>query len=73
MEITEILEKINQTQVQKSQKVAVAFSGGLDSSLAIPLLRHIYKAKEIVTITIDVGQGEEELNEVHEKAISLDI
>lgn len=73
MEISEILEKINQTPVQKGQKVAVAFSGGLDSSLAIPLLHHIYKAKEIVPITIDVGQGEEELNEVHEKAISLDI
>lgn len=73
MEISEILEKINQTEVQKGQKVAVAFSGGLDSSLAIPLLRHIYEAKEIVPITIDVGQGEEELNEVHEKAISLDI
>lgn len=73
MKISEILEKINQTPVKKGQRVAVAFSGGLDSSLAIPLLHHIYKANEIVPITIDVGQGEEELNEVQEKAISLRI
>lgn len=42
MSVSEILEKINHTLIQKGQKVAVAFSGGLDSSLAIPLLRHIY-------------------------------
>lgn len=38
MSLSEILEKINSTPIQKGQKVAVAFSGGLDSSLAIPLL-----------------------------------
>ena len=73
LSLSEILEKINQTPVKKGQKVAVAFSGGLDSSLAIPLLRHIYQAKEIIPITIDVGQGEEELKEVHEKASMLGI
>lgn len=73
MSIAEILEKIAHTPVKKGQKVAVAFSGGLDSSLAIPLLRHIYKAKEIIPITIDVGQGDEEIKEVHEKATQLGI
>lgn len=73
MLLSEILEKINNTPVQKGQKVAVAFSGGLDSSLAIALLRHIYQAKEILPITIDVGQGDEEIQEVHDKAKALGI
>jgi argininosuccinate synthase len=73
MSLNDILAKIALTPVQKGQKVAVAFSGGLDSSLAIPLLRHIYEAKEIIPITIDVGQGEEEINQVHAKAKSLGI
>lgn len=73
MQLTEILEKINQTPTNKGQKVAVAFSGGLDSCLAIALLRNIYKAKDILPITIDVGQGDEEINEVHEKANVLGI
>lgn len=35
MNLENILEKIHQTPVPQGQKVAVAFSGGLDSSLAI--------------------------------------
>jgi len=31
MSLSEILKKINSTPIQKGQKVAVAFSGGLDS------------------------------------------
>lgn len=73
MSLSKILEKISQTPVKTGQKVAVAFSGGLDSSLAIPLLRYVYHAQEIIPITIDVGQGEEELNQVYAKASELGI
>jgi len=73
MTLSETLEKIKATPVQQGQKVAVAFSGGLDSSLAIPLLRHIYNAKEIIPITIDIGQGDEEIKEVYDKAAALGI
>ncbi|MBS0622439.1 MAG: argininosuccinate synthase [Verrucomicrobia bacterium] len=73
MTISEILEKIHKTPVQKGEKVAVAFSGGLDSSLAIVLLRHIYQAQEIIPITIDVGQGEEEMAALHKIAKALGI
>jgi argininosuccinate synthase len=73
MTLATILEKISNTSVKKGQKVAVAFSGGLDSSLAIALLRHIYDAKEIIPITIDVGQGFDELQEVQDKAQALGI
>ncbi|MBU6446917.1 MAG: argininosuccinate synthase, partial [Verrucomicrobia bacterium] len=73
MKLETILEKINGTAVPKGKKVAVAFSGGLDSTLCIELLRRIYAAKEIVAITIDVGQGDEEMGEVFAKAKMLGI
>lgn len=73
MTLTTILDKIYQTPVVQGQTVAVAFSGGLDSSLAIELLRRVYHAKAIIPITIDIGQGEEEMQEVHQKAKALKI
>jgi argininosuccinate synthase len=73
MDIREILEKIEKTETPKVNKVAVAYSGGLDSSLAIKLLRRKYKAKKILPITIDVGQGEEEVLEGRRKAKALKI
>lgn len=73
MSIATLLEKISQTPIRKGQKVAVAFSGGLDSSLAIALLRHIYHAQEIIPITVDVGQGEDEIRMVHQNSKALGI
>jgi argininosuccinate synthase len=73
MDIRRILKKIQKTQTPKVEKVAVAYSGGLDSSLAIELLRRKYKAKKILPITIDVGQGEEEVLESRRKAKALKI
>jgi argininosuccinate synthase len=71
--IKDILKKIEDTEIPKVKKVAVAFSGGLDSALGIELLRRKYKAKEIVPITVDVGQGEEEVEESKVKASQLGI
>jgi len=73
MDIKKIIKKIEETEVPKVNKVAVAYSGGMDSSLAIELLRRKYKAKEILAITIDVGQGEEEVQESRRKAKALKI
>jgi len=73
MDIQEILKKIEKTETPKVNKVAVAYSGGLDSSLAIELLRRKYKAKKILPITIDIGQGEEEVLESRRKAKILKI
>ena len=73
MDIRKILKKIQETETPKVNKVAVAYSGGLDSSLAIELLRRKYKAKRILPITIDVGQGEEEVTEGRRKARVLKI
>jgi len=73
MDMRRILKKIQKTKTPKVDKVAVAYSGGLDSSLAIELLRRRYKAKKILPITIDVGQGEEEVLEGKRKARALKI
>ncbi len=73
MDLRKILKKIQKTETPRVDKVAVAYSGGLDSSLAIELLRRKYKAKRILPITIDVGQGEEEVLEGKRKARALKI
>ena len=73
MTISDIEKKVMDQQVATVSKVAVAYSGGLDSSLAIELLRRKYKADEIVPITIDVGQGQEEIDLGNAKAEKLGI
>lgn len=57
-----LLEKINNTYTPKVGKCAVAYSGGLDSTLGIELLRKVYKAERIIPVSVDVGQGEEEIS-----------
>jgi len=73
MSVQDIIKKLNSTPVPKVKKVALAYSGGLDSSLSIELLRRIYKAKQIVALTVDVGQGEEEIRESQDKAHALGV
>ncbi|MCK4436545.1 argininosuccinate synthase [bacterium] len=73
MNVEQIIDKVEKTEVPEVKKVAIAYSGGLDSSLGIILLRRKYKAEEIFPITIDVGQGEEELCASREKAKALGI
>ncbi len=44
--------------MQKIKKVALAYSGGLDTSVIIPWLKETYGC-EVVAVTVDVGQAEE--------------
>ncbi|MGQ9608964.1 MAG: argininosuccinate synthase [bacterium] len=67
------LKKVENTQVPKVNIAALAYSGGLDSSLAVILLRKKYRAEKIVPIMVDVGQGDEEINMGFEKAKVLNI
>ncbi len=68
-----VWKKIEDTPVPEVKKVALAFSGGLDSSLAVELLRRRYKVDEIVPVSVDVGQGEQEIGECKEQAKALGI
>ncbi|RKY68402.1 MAG: argininosuccinate synthase [Candidatus Latescibacterota bacterium] len=74
MTVAEIERKIEAVPTPRVNKVAAAFSGGLDSSLSIELLRRKYKAKEIVPITVDIGQGDEELEQskLHARALGIE-
>ncbi|MDH3427101.1 MAG: argininosuccinate synthase [Gemmatimonadota bacterium] len=49
------------------RKVALAFSGGLDTSVAVPWLKETYGA-QVVCVVVDVGQGGEDLDEIEERA-----
>ncbi|MDK2991701.1 MAG: argininosuccinate synthase [Clostridiales bacterium] len=49
------------------EKVVLAYSGGLDTSIIIPWLKENYDY-EVIAVAVDVGQGEE-LEPLREKAI----
>ncbi|MEM1742404.1 MAG: argininosuccinate synthase, partial [Nitrososphaerota archaeon] len=48
-------------------KVALAYSGGLDTTVSIKWLKEKYNA-EVITITVDVGQ-EENFEEIQERSL----
>ncbi len=50
------------------QRIVLAYSGGLDTSVAIPWLAERYDA-EIIAVTLDLGQGRE-LEAVRERALA---
>jgi argininosuccinate synthase len=51
----------------KPKKVALAYSGGLDTSIIIPWLKENYDC-EVVAVCGDIGQGGEELSGLEAKA-----
>ena len=51
------------------QKVVLAYSGGLDTSVIVPWLRNNYGNCEVICFTADVGQ-EEELEGLEDKALA---
>ena len=51
----------------KPKKVALAYSGGLDTSIIIPWLKENYGC-EVVAVCGDIGQGADELAGLEEKA-----
>jgi argininosuccinate synthase len=53
------------------KKVILIYSGGLDTSVCIPILREEYGFEEIITVTVDVGQPEKEIKEAEKKARKL--
>ena len=53
--------------MSKPKKVALAYSGGLDTSVIIPWLKENYGC-EVVAVCGDIGQGSEELAGIEQKA-----
>ena len=52
----------------KVNKVVLAYSGGLDTSVIIPWLKENYDGCEVIAVCADLGQGDE-LDAVHDKAL----
>jgi len=52
-------------------RVALAFSGGLDTTVCVPLLEEEYGYDEVIGVTVDVGQPESEFDEAAETAEAL--
>ena len=50
------------------KKVVLAYSGGLDTSVCIPLLKEHYDCDYAITVTVDVGQPEKEIEQAEKKA-----
>jgi argininosuccinate synthase len=63
------LEKQGEQRI--TEKIVLAYSGGLDTSVLIKWLQERYDA-EVITVTVDVGQ-KENLNEIEEKAKKLGV
>ncbi|AFO55521.1 argininosuccinate synthase [Natrinema sp. J7-2] len=52
-------------------RVALAFSGGLDTTVCVPLLEEEYGYDDVIGVTVDVGQPAEEFDEAEETAEAL--
>lgn len=53
---------------ENNGKVLLVYSGGLDTSICIPLMRQEYGYKDVVTVTVDVGQPQADVDTAAEKA-----
>jgi argininosuccinate synthase len=52
----------------RANKVVLAYSGGVDTSVCIPYLKEEWGVKEVITLAADLGQGDE-LGPIKEKAL----
>src|SRR5258705_5116959 len=52
-----------------TERVVLAFSGGLDTSVAIPYLAERTGA-EVIAVAVDVGQGGEDMEVIRKRALA---
>jgi len=53
----------------RAEKVVLAYSGGVDTSVCIPYLKEEWGVKDVITLAADLGQGDE-LEPIKEKALT---
>ena len=51
--------------------VVLAYSGGLDTSVCIPLLKERYNYDRVITVVADVGQPASEIDDATKRAKTL--
>ncbi|NES25114.1 MAG: argininosuccinate synthase [Symploca sp. SIO3E6] len=54
--------------MSRAEKVVLAYSGGVDTSVCIPYLKEEWGVKEVITLAANLGQGDE-LEPIREKAL----
>jgi argininosuccinate synthase len=52
----------------RAKKVVLAYSGGVDTSVCIPYLKHEWGVEDVITLAADLGQGDE-LDPIRQKAL----
>lgn len=52
----------------RADKVVLAYSGGVDTTVCIPYLKNEWGVKEVITLAADLGQGDE-LGPIQQKAL----
>jgi argininosuccinate synthase len=53
-----------------TRTIALAYSGGLDTSIIVPWLRERFPGARVICVAADIGQGDGELAGVREKALA---
>lgn len=53
----------------RAERVVLAYSGGVDTSVCIPYLQNEFGVKEVITLAADLGQGDE-LEPIRKKALA---
>ena len=53
------------------KKVVLAYSGGLDTSVCIPMMKEEYGFDHVITVTADVGQPADDIRQAEERAAAL--
>jgi len=71
--LEQALHKIDSVDVPEGNSIALAYSGGLDSTLCVKLSQQKYHARNLTAISVDVCQGEAEIQESIERAEKLGI
>ncbi|MGF1521479.1 MAG: argininosuccinate synthase [Leptolyngbyaceae cyanobacterium] len=52
----------------RAERVVLAYSGGVDTTVCIPYLKNEWGVKEVITLAADLGQGED-LEPIRQKAL----
>jgi argininosuccinate synthase len=60
---------MSRAAVTSVKKIALAYSGGLDTSIIVPWLKEHYPGAEVICVAADIGQGDE-LEGIKQKAIA---
>ncbi|MDD4352364.1 MAG: argininosuccinate synthase [Candidatus Gracilibacteria bacterium] len=72
MQTTTNYKKIasHEAKIGEVQKCVLLYSGGLDTSVMLTWIQETYKC-EVITLTIDVGQQVDDLEEIRQKALKF--